>query len=204
MSPPKPAEAKDPLFLSTDEMEVVPTDVGSVDEVPSGKLDTQESEKTEGDSKKRRREDGTDIDNSGKMEEEEMKRNLAFFRKSYENAKALLEEKIKELDEVNDTIDSTANDMEQLMAENASLEEAKKMAYLKVAEVEKEKEVLASDVSSLRNLVTADPKALQRKENLERLQRIKDRKLETSPAVEKEPPPSCSAPNCVDHTKTFP
>ena len=42
------------------------------------------------------------------------------------------------------------------------------MAYLKVAEVEKEKEVLASDVSSLRNLVTADPKALQRKENLER------------------------------------
>ena len=90
-----------------------------------------------------------------------MKRNLAFFRQSYENAKALLEEKIKELDEVNDTIDSTANDMEQLMAENASLEEAKKMAYLKVAEVEKEKEVLASDVSSLRNLATADPKALQ-------------------------------------------
>ena len=110
-----------------------------MDEIASGKVDTQESEKTEGDSKKRRREDDADIDNSGKVEEEEMKRNLAFFRKSYENAKALLEEKIKELDEVNDTIDSTANDMEQLIEENASLEEAKKMAYMKVAEVENEK-----------------------------------------------------------------
>jgi len=198
MSPPKHAEAKDPLFVTTDEMEVGPPNGGAVDDVTQGTLVTQESEKTDGDSKKRRREDGAGAVNTEKEEEEEMKRNLAFFKKSYENAKALLEEKIKELDEVNDTIESTATDMEQLIAENASLEEAKKMADLKVAEVEKEKEALTTDVSSLRDLVTADPKALQRKENLERLQRIKDRKLGDFVATEKESSPSCSAPNCTD------
>ena len=198
MSPPKHAEAKDPLFVTTDEMEVGPPNGGAVDDVTQGTLVTQESEKTDGDSKKRRREDGAGAVNTEKEEEEEMKRNLAFFKKSYENAKALLEEKIKELDEVNDTIESTATDMEQLIAENASLEEAKKMADLKVAEVEKEKEALTTDVSSLRDLVTADPKALQRKENLERLQRIKDRKLGDVVATEKESSPSCSAPKCAD------
>ena len=159
MSPPKPEEVKDPLSVR----EVVPTNVGTVDDAASGTPDTQESGKTEVDSKKRKLEEvpGGEIIEKDE-EEEEMKRNLAFFRKSYENAKTLLEEKIKELDEVNETIDSTANDMEQLIAENASLEEAKKMAYLKVAEVEREKEALSSDVSSLRNLVPADPKALQR------------------------------------------
>ena len=140
MSPPKHAEVKDPLFVTTDDMEIGPTKGEAVDDGTQGTSVTQESEKTDGDSKKRRREDGAGAVNIEKEEEEEMKRNLAFFKKSYENAKALLEEKIKELDEVNDTIDSTATDMEQLIAENASLEEAKKMADLKVAEVEKEKE----------------------------------------------------------------
>ena len=56
MSPPKHAEAKDPLFVTTDEMEVGPPNGGAVDDVTQGTLVTQKSEKTDGYSKKRRRE----------------------------------------------------------------------------------------------------------------------------------------------------
>ena len=45
MSPPKHAEAKDPLFVTTDEMEVGPPNGGAVDDVTQGTLVTQESEK---------------------------------------------------------------------------------------------------------------------------------------------------------------
>ena len=48
MSPPKHAEAKDPLFVTTDEMEVGPPNGGAVDDVTQGTLVTQESEKTDG------------------------------------------------------------------------------------------------------------------------------------------------------------
>ena len=82
MSPPKHAEAKDPLFVTTDEMEVGPPNGGAVDDVTQGTLVTQKSEKTDGDSKKRRREDGAGAVNTEKEEEEEMKRNLALFKKS--------------------------------------------------------------------------------------------------------------------------
>ena len=74
MSPPKHAEVKDPLFVTTDDMEIGPTKGEAVDDGTQGTSVTQESEKTDGDSKKRRREDGAEAVNIEKEEEEEMKR----------------------------------------------------------------------------------------------------------------------------------
>ena len=110
---------KDPLFVNTNEVEV-PTKGGTGEEV---KMDTtvenQETEKPNFDSSKKRMrmEDGTEIVEVVKNEEE-LKKDLAFYKKSYENAKILLEEKEKELDEVHDSVETATTEMEHLVREN--------------------------------------------------------------------------------------
>ena len=73
------------------------------------------------------------------MTVEEMRQQLAMFKKSYETSQAQLEEKIRELDEAQEHIKGAADDMEKLVEENEALGRAKEVASSKIIEVEKEK-----------------------------------------------------------------
>ena len=106
---------------------------------------------------------------------EEMRQQLAMYKKSYETSQAQLEEKIRELDEAQDHIKGAADDMEKLVDENEALGKAKEAASSKIIEVEKEKRALELNIAELQQNVVADPNAEQRKENLARLERIRNR-----------------------------
>ena len=106
---------------------------------------------------------------------EEMRQQLAMFKKSYETSQAQLEEKIRELDEAQEHIKGAADDMEELVEENEVLGRAKEVASSKIIEVEKEKRALELNIAELQQNVVADPNVEQRKENLARLERIRNR-----------------------------
>ena len=93
-----------------------------------------------------------------------------------------MEEKIRELDEAQDHIKGAADDMEKLVADNESLEKAKEEADSKVVEIEKEKRALELNMAELQKNAVADPNLEQRKENIARLEKIRNRldKLEIS------------------------
>ena len=120
-------------------------------------------------------ETGTSSETNKEETVEEMRQQLAMYKKSYETSQAQLEEKIRELDEAQDHIKGAADDMEKLVDENEALGKAKEAASSKIIEVEKEKRALELNIAELQQNVVADPNAEQRKENLARLERIRNR-----------------------------
>ena len=140
-------------------------------------LPSVEGDTMEIDSNKKRKigETGASSETNKEDTVEEMRQQLAMFKKSYETSQAQLEEKIRELDEAQEHIKGAADDMEKLVEENEALGRAKEVASSKVIEVEKEKRALELNIAELQRNVVADPNVEQRKENLARLERIRHR-----------------------------